>query len=153
MYCACWYDLDPIQGQGHVAFELPKISKAVHACWWRWPSAPFWCFLVIFTRCIRTEYKLQVNPGAKLLLKWAQECYLSSWMRELKQDVWDPSSHWILTLSRAVLFEGCGFVFEAKFFCVFQMCAQPANARVLKESHFIKIVKKDLAVNCRLVFV
>jgi len=35
--------LDPIQGQGqgHGAFELPKISKAVHACWRRWPSAPF----------------------------------------------------------------------------------------------------------------
>jgi len=30
---ACWHDLDPIQcqGQGHGAFELPKISEAVHA--------------------------------------------------------------------------------------------------------------------------
>jgi len=33
MYCACWCDLDPIQGQGqgHGTFELPKIAKAVHA--------------------------------------------------------------------------------------------------------------------------
>jgi len=30
-YCVCWYDLDPIQGQGHGAFELPTISEAVHA--------------------------------------------------------------------------------------------------------------------------
>jgi len=32
-YCACGYDLDPIhgQGQGRKAFELPKISEAVHA--------------------------------------------------------------------------------------------------------------------------
>ena len=31
-YCACWYDLDLIQGQGkvHGAFELTKISEAVH---------------------------------------------------------------------------------------------------------------------------
>ena len=30
-------DLDPIQGQGqgHGAFELTKISKAVHTCWRR----------------------------------------------------------------------------------------------------------------------
>jgi len=40
----------------------------------------------------KNECKLQVNPGAKLLLKGAQECYLSSWMRELKQDVCDPCS-------------------------------------------------------------
>jgi len=25
------YDLDPIQGQGHGAFELPTTSEAVHA--------------------------------------------------------------------------------------------------------------------------
>jgi len=33
MYCVCWFDLDPIQGQGqgHVAFELPTTSDAVHA--------------------------------------------------------------------------------------------------------------------------
>jgi len=33
MYCVCWYDLDPIQGQGQPirAFELPTISEAVHA--------------------------------------------------------------------------------------------------------------------------
>ena len=42
-----------------------------------------------------------------------------------------------LTLSRAVLVEGCGFVFEAKFFCIFQRCAQPATAQVLKELHFM----------------
>jgi len=32
-YCACRYDLDPIQGQGqgHGAFELPKTSEVVHA--------------------------------------------------------------------------------------------------------------------------
>ena len=32
-YSACWYDLDPIQGQGqgHGAFELPKISETVRA--------------------------------------------------------------------------------------------------------------------------
>ena len=32
-YCVCWYDLDPIQGQGQGrrAFELPKIAEAVHA--------------------------------------------------------------------------------------------------------------------------
>jgi len=44
------YDLDPIQGQGqgHGAFELPKISEAVHVCgddrpppFWFWdPQAP-----------------------------------------------------------------------------------------------------------------
>ena len=27
----CWHDLDPIQGQGHGAFELPTTSEAVHA--------------------------------------------------------------------------------------------------------------------------
>jgi len=33
MYCVCWYDLDPIQGQGqgYGAFELPTTSEAVHA--------------------------------------------------------------------------------------------------------------------------
>ena len=33
MYCVCWCDLDPIQGQGqgHGAFELPTTSEAVHA--------------------------------------------------------------------------------------------------------------------------
>ena len=33
MYCVCWFDLDPIQGQGqgHGAFELPTTSEAVHA--------------------------------------------------------------------------------------------------------------------------
>ena len=31
MYCICLYDLDPIQGQGHRAFELPTTSEAVHA--------------------------------------------------------------------------------------------------------------------------
>ena len=33
MYCVCWCDLDPIQGQGQPigAFELPTISEAVHA--------------------------------------------------------------------------------------------------------------------------
>jgi len=31
IYCVCWYDLDPIQGQGRGAFELPTTSKAVHA--------------------------------------------------------------------------------------------------------------------------
>jgi len=33
MYCVCWCDPDPIQGQGqhHGAFELPTISEAVHA--------------------------------------------------------------------------------------------------------------------------
>ena len=33
MYCVCWFDLDPIQGQGqgHGAFELPTTSDAVHA--------------------------------------------------------------------------------------------------------------------------
>ena len=33
MYCVCCRDLDPIQGQGqgHVAFELPTTSEAVHA--------------------------------------------------------------------------------------------------------------------------
>jgi len=33
MYCVCWYDLDPIQGQGQPleAFELPTISEAMHA--------------------------------------------------------------------------------------------------------------------------
>jgi len=48
MYCICWCDLDPIQGQcqGHGAFELPKICIALHACWRRWPSAAFRGFLV-----------------------------------------------------------------------------------------------------------
>jgi len=31
MYCVCCRDLDPIQGQGHGAFELPTTSEAVHA--------------------------------------------------------------------------------------------------------------------------
>ena len=33
MYCLCWCDLDPIQGQGqgHGAFELSTTSEAVHA--------------------------------------------------------------------------------------------------------------------------
>ena len=31
MYCVCSFDLDPIQGQGHGAFELPTTSEAVHA--------------------------------------------------------------------------------------------------------------------------
>jgi len=33
MYCVCWCDLDPIQGQGqgHGAFELLTTSEAVHA--------------------------------------------------------------------------------------------------------------------------
>ena len=33
MYCVCWFDLDPIQGQGqgHGAFELPTTGEAVHA--------------------------------------------------------------------------------------------------------------------------
>jgi len=33
MYCVCWCDLDPIQGQGqgHWAFELPTTSEAEHA--------------------------------------------------------------------------------------------------------------------------
>jgi len=31
MYCVCWFDLDPIQGQGHGAFELSTTSEAVHA--------------------------------------------------------------------------------------------------------------------------
>jgi len=31
MYCVCWFDLDPIQGQGHGAFDLPTTSEAVHA--------------------------------------------------------------------------------------------------------------------------
>jgi len=33
MYCVCWFDLDPIQGQGqgHGPFELPTTSDAVHA--------------------------------------------------------------------------------------------------------------------------
>jgi len=33
MYCVCWCDLDPIQGQGqgHRTFELPTTSEAVHA--------------------------------------------------------------------------------------------------------------------------
>jgi len=26
-YCACWYDLDPIQGQGHGASKCPKIAE------------------------------------------------------------------------------------------------------------------------------
>jgi len=32
-YCACRYDVSPIRGKGqcHWAFELPKISEAVHA--------------------------------------------------------------------------------------------------------------------------
>jgi len=31
MYCVCRFDLNPIQGQGHGAFELPTTSEAVHA--------------------------------------------------------------------------------------------------------------------------
>jgi len=31
MYCVCCRDLDPIEGQGHAAFELPTTSEAVHA--------------------------------------------------------------------------------------------------------------------------
>jgi len=31
MYCVRCCDLDPIQGQGHEAFELPTTSEAVHA--------------------------------------------------------------------------------------------------------------------------
>ena len=30
-YCAYWFDLDSLQGQGHGTFELPKIAEAVHA--------------------------------------------------------------------------------------------------------------------------
>jgi len=31
MYCVCCRDLDPIQGQGHGAFELPTTSEGEHA--------------------------------------------------------------------------------------------------------------------------
>jgi len=26
MYCACWYDLDPIQGQGHAALTVSLLA-------------------------------------------------------------------------------------------------------------------------------
>jgi len=46
MYCVCWCDLDPIQGQGQPigAFEVPTISKAVHAG--GDDRSPLWGFLV-----------------------------------------------------------------------------------------------------------
>jgi len=31
-YCACWYDPDPIQGQGHGASKFPKLWLSLQVC-------------------------------------------------------------------------------------------------------------------------
>jgi len=86
-YCACWYDLDLIQGQGkvHGAFELTKISEAVHyggndrqppcgALWF------YCCFYVRMMSPVPCALKLMKHRVIwSLLFYWRLSTWLGKW--------------------------------------------------------------------------